>query len=180
MLGNFVDAAGARGFALGSMDQTYPAMDPNVSHPHASTVSPAVIEPLRRTKGWARFLSVLAYVGSALMILGGIGMIAAGAMGGMAAGGKSGLAAGVPFGVMGAVYIVMSLLYLVPAFLLGRYATRIGELMQRQTELDLIATLDAQRAFWKFVGVLTLVMLAIYAVGFVTLMIALMAGAASL
>ena len=135
---------------------------------------------MRRTKGWARFLSVLAYVGSALMILAGIGMIAAGAMGGLAAGGRSGFAAGVPFGFMGALYIVMSLLYLVPAFLLGRYATRIGGLVQRQTELDLVAALDAQRAFWKFVGVLTLVILAIYAVGFVILMITLMAGAAHL
>lgn len=162
------------------MDLNYPAMDPNISHPNASTVSPAVIEPLRRTKGWARFLSVLGYIGSSLMIFAGIGMIVAGAVGGLGVGGKSGVYAGVPFGFMGAIYIVMSLIYLVPAFLLGRYATRIGGLMQRQTELDLIATLDAQRSFWKFVGVMTLVVLAIYAVGFVIMMIVLMAGFASM
>lgn len=178
--GNFVDSEVARRFAWRPMEPTYPAMDPNISHPHASTISPAVIEPLRRTKGWARFLSVLGYIGSALMILGGIGMIAGAAMGGMAAGGKSGLYAGVPLGIMGAIYIVMSLLYVVPAVLLGRYATRIGGLMQRQTELDLIATLDAQRAFWKFVGVLTLVVLVAYAVLFVILMITVFAGAMSL
>lgn len=109
---------------------------------------------LRQTKPWVRFMSVIMFIGSAFMVLGGAMMLAAGAAG----------APGVPGAIAGLFYMVLAILYIVPAVFLWRYADRIGAFMLQRTPHTLAHALEAQKSFWKFVGILTLVILCVYAI----------------
>ena len=123
-------------------------------------VSTAVVDVLRRTKGWARFVAVIGFIISGFMILFGIGMMFFGA----AMGNEFGAAG---FGAMlGLVYIALSIIYLYPAIKLNQYASRIGNLLNSGMEMDLVSALDAQRSVWKFIGIFMIVILSIYLIIF--------------
>lgn len=108
---------------------------------------------LRQTKPWVRFMSVIMFIGSGFMALGGAIMMAAGAAG----------APGVPGAFLGILYILMAILYVIPAVFLWRYADRIGSFLLQRTPGALAHALEAQKSFWKFVGILTLIVLCVYA-----------------
>jgi hypothetical protein len=142
-------------------------------------VGQGVVLQLQKTKPWVRFLSVMAFIGCAFMVLAGVGMIAFGAFAGSGAlnGAKLGLGgAGVSIG-MGIFYLLLAGLYVYPALKLWRYADRIGALVDSRQVVDLEQALDQQRAFWKFVGIAVIVMLALYPVVIVGAIVAGASGA---
>lgn len=124
------------------------------------TVPEGALEMLRLTKPWVRFLSVLGFIGLGFALLGGIGVAVLSVL---PVGGKSFGPQMLGFGVG---YIALALVYLPPVLYLSRYASRIGRLLNSGSPEDLQDALKAQKSFWKFVGVLTLVMIALYALVF--------------
>lgn len=108
---------------------------------------------LRQTKPWVRFISVMMFIGSAFMVLGGVLMAARGDMFGEL--GTVGF-------VMGATYIGMALCYVIPAVFLWNYADRISVFIQQRSTFTLAAALQSQKSFWKFVGVMLVIVLFIY------------------
>jgi hypothetical protein len=147
-------------------------MEPNFSITPNGTVGAAVVDQLARTRGWTRLFSVLLWIGAAFLILAGgtmmlFGLIAGGAAEQMeqqlaAIGGALGL---------GIFYFLMAIFYIYPALKLGGYSSRISDLINAPSETNLIAALNEQRAFWKYVGILMVVMLALYAVIFIGFLI---------
>lgn len=140
-------------------------------------VTPGVINQLARTKGWVRFLAVLGFIGSGLMVLAAAGMMLGSAAFGkamkekdMGADFSSGLFMGV-----GALYLVMGLIQMHPALKLNSFASAIGRLILSGSVSDLVDAIEQQRSFWKFVGV----MLVIFLIFFVTMMIAAAVGVAA-
>jgi len=69
--------------------------------------------------------------------------------------------------VMGLVYLVLSLLYLIPSIKLWKYGSAIYRLLSTNSIADLENAMEQQRSFWKFVGIMIIIMLAIMAVTFV-------------
>lgn len=114
------------------------------------------VNMLRQTKPWVRFMSVIMFIGSGFMILGGlVMMIAIPTMGGP----------NPVFGLaLGFVYIAMALIYIMPALFLWRYADRIALFVQDSSTDSLGSALEAQKSFWKFVGILMIVVMVLYAV----------------
>jgi hypothetical protein len=104
----------------------------------------AVRSTLERTQPWVRFLAIVAFAYIGLMIVGGL---VAGAVL-LAAGETQALA-------FLFLYPLLGVLYLYPALCLLRYANGIRSFLQTNHPQDLATALDTQRAFWKFVGVLT-------------------------
>ncbi len=156
---------------------------PSLSYSYSNDViSAAVIDQLARTKGWTLFFSVLMWIGAAFLLMGGIAMIGMGAMAGAA--GEFGEQMAAQFGAMGGMmaigvfYFLMAILYIYPALKLGKYSSQISRLMQAPSEQNLVAALNEQRAFWKFVGITTIVMIALYIV-FIVVMIVVGIGAAA-
>ena len=108
-------------------------------------------EMLRRTKPWVRFLSIVGFVTAGLTILAGVGF------------GFVGLATGqVQMLIMFGVYPVLGILYIFPSLYLYRYADRIRDFLVQGQQYELDAALEAQKSFWKFVGIFTLVCLCLY------------------
>jgi len=142
-------------------------MDPTLSAAQGGPVSSAVVDQLARTKGWTRFFSILLWIAAILMILAGMAMFAIGAFGGTMSGDLSGPLAGLGMGIaMGGVYIALAVIYIYPALKLGNYSSRIADLMATPNEANLVAALDQQRAFWKYVGIWMIIIIALYVAAF--------------
>jgi hypothetical protein len=62
------------------------------------------------------------------------------------------------------VYLVMAGFQLPAALFLNRYASRIGTLVDSGSPEDLQQALAAQKSFWRYVGILTLVFICLYVV----------------
>jgi hypothetical protein len=123
-------------------------------------VSPSTIAQLTGTKPWVRFMSVLMWIGVAFMLIAGAGMGVVSVMG-------AGKASTGPFGgkeiiVFAIIYGLMAFVYIFPAIKLWKYANRIGSLGASHSVADLDAALNEQRSFWKFIGIMTIVMLCFY------------------
>ncbi len=65
--------------------------------------------------------------------------------------------------VLGIIYILLAGIYLAPAFLLHQYASSIGDLLQGGGDVAMEAALGSQKSFWRFIGILTLVFICLYA-----------------
>lgn len=109
-------------------------------------IPPGVTKILRDTQPWARFLGILGLIGVACMIAGGLAV------------GAAGLSARQPeMALIPFVYPITGILYFFPSMYLVRYARRIRYFVAQGHAHQLEAALEAQRSFWKSMGILTLV-----------------------
>lgn len=122
------------------------------------SVTPLMIQHLRATKPWVRFISVMMFIMGGLVILAGFFMMFMPSMPGMRG-------AGFGFGI-GIVYFLLGFLYIVPGYLLGQYASAINKLLLGGGDVAMEDALGSQKSFWRFVGILTLVLMCIYALIF--------------
>lgn len=113
-----------------------------------------VIDLLRQTRPWVRFLGIVAMVVAGLMVLGGMFLLVTTVMVGQQ--GTTWL------GIMGAVYMLMALLYIYPALCLLRYAASITAAERSGHLVHVAVALEKQKSFWRFAGILTAVILIIY------------------
>jgi hypothetical protein len=108
--------------------------------------NPAVSRSLQQTQPWARFMGIVGFVMVGLMVLIGV------------AAGAAGIATGdAEAAVLLVIYPLIALLYIFPSLHLVRYANRIRDFVAHGQQSQLEAALEAQRAFWKFIGIVTLV-----------------------
>ncbi len=146
-----------------------PAENPSGSNlASAGLVSAAAVQQLAATKPWVRFISVMTFIGAGFMSLGAAGMAMMGAMGVTGAMGASSrnqvanpFVGGMGFGVA-ALYMVLAIVYLFPGVKLWKYVTAIAELIRTGRDEDLVAALNQQRSFWKFMGIMMIIMICLY------------------
>ena len=101
---------------------------------------------LANTRPWVLFISILWFVGIGLMLL--IGVL----------GGAAALFSQTPeMALVMVIYPIMAAIYFLPALFLFRYAGRIRDFTASRDVSQLEQALDAQRAFWKFFAILTIV-----------------------
>lgn len=120
------------------------------------TCTPRAILALRQTRPWVRFIAVLLMIGGGFIALAGIIM----AIGLLSQSSRGPTRNFEIIAFLG--YVVAGILYAVPALLLNRYASRITDLLSFGREDNLEAALEAQKSFWKFVGILMLVVIGLY------------------
>ena len=69
--------------------------------------------------------------------------------------------------VLAVIYGIFAFIYIFPALKLWKYASCIGNLISSGTSSDLEMALNEQRSFWKFIGMIFLVLLSLYALIFI-------------
>jgi hypothetical protein len=132
--------------------------EPIVGDDAGQVVTPTVLAMLRQTQPWVRFLSVLGFIFSVLMVLGGlVGLLNPISRPGI--------------GPVFLIYIPMGLLYFVPSLYLFRYASRIANLRRTHSVNQLEDALAAQKSFWKFVGIMAIIVIVIYVVAIASFII---------
>lgn len=128
------------------------------SVPQRDFLTAGMLDALRATKPWVRFFSILGFLVAIFMVLGGLGMGAFGVYR-IIAGGNDGYI----FGGMGLLYLLMAILYIYPSRSLFRYASAIGEALQTPSKAEAVErALVHQKSFWKFIGIMVLVMMLLY------------------
>ena len=113
-------------------------------------ISMAIIKPMAESQGWIRFLAILGFIGSGLIFMNGLVMLVLGTITG------THVLVASTF-----VYAVIGIIYFYPSTKLNQYASSIGWLRQTQTLNNLVRALEAQRAFWAFAGIVTIIILSI-------------------
>src|SRR5689334_4359332 len=122
-------------------------------------VTPLMVEHLRATKPWVRLISVIMFISVGLMFLGGLAMFFVPATPGLRGTGVGPL--------IGIFYFIFGGLYLIPAYFLHQYASSIQELLNGGGDSAMENALGSQKSFWRFVGILTLILICLYALVFV-------------
>ena len=116
-----------------------------------------VVAALAKTRPWVLMFAILGFIGTAFMVIGGVGMIAGGAMMGQVSN-EANTAIGGGFVVgMGAFYLIIAALYFFTSLHLFRYAGAIKRIKLSPNVVDLEAALTHQASFWKLVGIMVLV-----------------------
>jgi hypothetical protein len=101
------------------------------------------------------FLAILGFIGAGFMILAGVIV-------GLAA--LAGAGGGIGEAMVLVIYIPLGLLYIIPSVYLYRYSARIRDFVLFRRTDQLEQAIEAQKSFWRFVGILMAVILGIYAV----------------
>ena len=137
---------------------------------------------LRGTRPWVMLLAVIGAIGSGTMLLGALAMLLMGEVMASSMGGASGIP-GVPprtfmMGMAG-LYLLMAVVYVYPVVKLFQFCGAVTSLSRTRQVGDLERALDAQRVFWKFLGIVTLVAIVVYVIAIAALVgTGVMAGAA--
>jgi hypothetical protein len=113
----------------------------------------SVIDLLSQTRPWVKLLAVMFFVFLGLAVLVVIVMAAVTPV-------QAKVPALIPM-------LVVLLLYIAPAVYLSRYARGIQRLLDGGGQGALEEALTNQKSFWKFSGVLALIMMCIYAIALV-------------
>ncbi len=115
----------------------------------AGRISQRTADIMARTKGWVRFIAVVMFVNFAISLVSTILSF-----------GRSPVFENSDTQVSKiAGLIVLFLVYLYPAVKLNSYASRIGELLITGRARDLQAALNEHRGFWRYIGIITLVII---------------------
>lgn len=115
---------------------------------------------LNQTGPWVRFLSVIIFISVGFMMLGGLAIVLVG-MTGAFLGKNNPVYDVMPGGsfAVGIVYVVAALLYVAPGLFLVRYASSIKKLNAEPSSLALENALKYQKSFWRYIGVITVILL---------------------
>lgn len=113
------------------------------------------MDMLCQTRPWARLVGVIVIIFASLGALGGVAMLLTSIFG-FAQGSTNGVAAGGFMVLLGVIYLVIAILYMMPGIYLCRYATSITQLLHLRREDMLERALEAQKSFWKFIGIVIL------------------------
>jgi hypothetical protein len=138
--------------------------------PAQGGVSTNAIDLLKQTRPWVIMMSVLCFISVGFMLLAGLGMFAMALL--MPRGGAQ-------QAILGVVYLPLALVYIYPAVKLWSYGSSISRLSATSATADLEAALGHQKSFWKYCGILTLVMIVVYIFAIIAVVIAGVAGGLS-
>jgi hypothetical protein len=135
-------------------------------------VSDDMLGSLKATHPWVKFLAILGFIFAVLSLLFGVACIT-----GVYTGFSK---AGVPpymGALFGIVYILLALVfYVFPSLYLYRYAKAIAGI-EAGADDAFDDALMHQKTFWRYIGVLTLIFLIIYALFIVVMIFAVIFGA---
>lgn len=138
----------------------------DVNNSMSAGITNGMIEAMRGTRPWVMLIGIVLIIGAVFMVLGTAGMFVAMTVG-KAAGGPGG---GMLIGA-GAMYALLSIIYIALAVYLLKYSSAIGRLLQSTGSTDMEEALNSQRKFWRLAGILTLVMIVFAVLGFLAAII---------
>ena len=125
---------------------------------------------LKTTASWTTFMAVLGFIGIAFLVLCGIMVMLTG-----------NLVANVSyqpmpfhgfFSVIGVFYIAIAVIAFFPALFLLRFSQQMNKALLSQDTLVLEDAFKNMKAYWKFTGIYTIVMIALCIIAIVVMAIA--------
>ena len=122
-------------------------------------ISAASKDFLLNASKWANFMAIVGFVMLGLMVIGALFMVGAAAS-------YSRYGMGLSMGAMAVAYILAAVLYFFPTYYLFLFARKIKDGFERGSEEDITKGFENLKSMFKFVGILTIVVLGLYALMF--------------
>lgn len=119
--------------------------------------SPRMIELVRKTRPWISLVAIFGLVATGLIVL--IGAVMSVAM--VVTQGD------LQFLGLGLIYLFLAVIYFFPFYFLQKYARALKSFAASGAASDMEDALARQYSFWRLIGILTLVVLVIYALIFI-------------
>ena len=132
------------------------------------TVDPEIKNYLSETARWARFMGIVGYVFTGLLV---IGAFFAGAFMNFMAknapdnGGPNPFSSGVFSIVMGAYFFLIALIYYFPSRYLHQFGVNTLNALHHNEQISFTQAFSRLKSFFKFFGVFTLIVLVLYGLG---------------
>lgn len=118
---------------------------------------------LRETAKWAKFLAVIGFIFMGLMVLGSFAVFAfAGSIGSLMP---------FPIGGIGFLYLVLAGVYFFPIYYLLQFANKAKHALASKSTQSLSESMKNMKSHYKFMGIFTIVMLALYPIGIIVAVI---------
>ncbi len=118
---------------------------------------------LGETSKWAKFLAIIGFIFMGFMVLGSFAVFAfAGSMGSL-----------VPFPMAGVgfLYLVLAGVYFFPIYYLLQFANKTKLALANKSTQSLTESMKYIKSHYKFMGIFTIVMLAMYPIGIIVAII---------
>lgn len=132
-------------------------------------------EVLKETSKWVNFLSILGFVGIGFIVL--IALFAGTFLSALpSSGGFESIIGGIGFTIL---YLLIAALYFFPVMYLYKFAKRLKTALIRNDEDQLAEAFTNLKSHYKFVGILTIIMLSFYVVMFLIAIIGGLAAASA-
>lgn len=143
-------------------DQNNPNTPPFSEQEHAPVhwLEPHVLIALKAIKGWSNFLSICGLIFSGLLVVAGFAAFFGSAFLNSASGTVPGV---FPFAFLGIIYIFMGAIYVYPSYQGLQLTKRLKYYLSQGNPQDAINGLFALKNIFAFFGILTAVLLGIYA-----------------
>ena len=116
---------------------------------------------LKETAKWAYFLSIMGFIGIALLVLLALFMGTLFTTLGSLGGGVAAMGA-LGGGFITAIYLVIAVIYFFPVYYLFQFASKAKAAFATNNNEQLNASFEYLKSHYKFIGVLTLVTLILY------------------
>ena len=130
-------------------------MDYNISNENSleiMTVNEEMKYNLKIIAKWSKFFAVLGFIGTAFMILGGFAAFIIGLS----------KHRGLELTIGGIVYVILGVINLFPLLYLNRFADQTRDGIERNNEVILTWGISNLKSFYKFMGIMTIVIISIY------------------
>ncbi|MEG2078977.1 DUF5362 family protein [Chryseobacterium sp.] len=117
---------------------------------------------------WTSFLAILGYIGIALMVVAALFMMTMGASMSSASSSLAPLGGGMFIGV---IYLVFALLYFLPINYLYKFSSNMKHAISTNNQASLTSAFEYLKSHYKFIGIITLVVIGLYILMFLILMV---------
>jgi Na+/melibiose symporter-like transporter len=146
------------------MTNQYAPPSSNLDHlPNESAgITTAMLEALRKTKGWVMLVGIMLFLAAAFTILAALVMIFAGNM----LGANNTMPKGATV-AMGAFYFVFAVVYGALGFYLVKYSGAISRLIGDASSASMEIALQYQQKFWRLAGVMVLLFVVLFVLGII-------------
>jgi hypothetical protein len=136
------------------------------------TVTAATRSYLHEAARWAKFIAIVGFVFVGLFVMVALFFVVGFSSTEIPGLGRWG-------GAFGIIYLLIALLYFFPLLYLFRFAEKTKYAVERQSSVELESGIENLKANFKFVGIMLLVVIGLYALIFVIALIGGFAGAFS-
>lgn len=143
--------------------------------PDGLRVNNFAIDFLRETAKWAGFLAIIGFIGIGLMVI--IALFFGAAMASLSSLGSGGMGGAIGGGFFTVIYLIMAALYFFPVYYLYKFSSNMKRALQLKDEDTLTKSFEYLKSHYKFIGILTIILLSFYLLLF---LIGLLGAAASL
>ena len=136
------------------------------SEPAGLSINDQAFRFLKETAKWCSFLSIIGFIGIGILVI--IAIFFGAMMASLSSMGSSnGLNAALGGGFFTGLYLIMAALYFFPVYYLYKFSVNMKKALYTNDDDVLATAFEKLKSHYKFLGILTIVILSLYILGFI-------------